>query len=332
MLRSRSVRLLLVAFAVLLAAGLALTFLPSDHYLVLPDRARPTDPLVKIPGEESRSDDGGGIYMVDVRIGRASLFERLFPQVHEGADLLPERAINPEGVSDRQRRRSSLNEMSRSQLVAITVALRELGREVEVEPVGAEVALVQPGAPAEGELEVGDVIVDADGEEVTTTASLQRAMSDLAPGDEVTLAVEREAETIELTLATRAAGDNPGRAVVGVQVRDAEDFRFPVDIEIDAGSIGGPSAGLAFALDIVDELGDDVDGGRTIVATGELSLDGDVGPIGGIKQKVIGARDAGADVFLVPDRNAADARAVADGLEIVAVSDFDEALAALATR
>jgi Lon-like protease len=331
-LRSRSVRLLLIALAVLLAAGLALTFLPSDHYLVLPDRARPTDPLVKIPGEENPSEDGGGIYMVDVRIGRASLFERLFPQVHEGAELLPERAINPEGVSDRQRRRSSLNEMSRSQLVAITVALRQLGREVDVDSVGAEVVLVQPGASAEGELEIGDVIVEAAGEEVTTTASLQRAMSDVAPGDDVTLGVEREAETIELTLPTRAAGDDPDRAVVGVQVRDAEDFRFPVDIEIDAGSIGGPSAGLAFALDIVDELGDDVDGGRTIVATGELSLEGDVGPIGGIKQKVIGARDAGADVFLVPDRNAADARAVADGLEIVAVSDFDEALAELATR
>jgi PDZ domain-containing protein len=252
--------------------------------------------------------------------------------VHEGADLLPERAINPEGVSDRQRRRSSLNEMSRSQLVAITVALRELGEDVEVEPVGAEVLLVQPGAPADGELEIGDVIVEADGEEVGSTASLQRAMSDLAPGDDVTLTVEREAERIELTLPTRAAGDDTERAVVGVQVRDAEDFRFPVDIEIDAGSIGGPSAGLAFALDIVDELGDDVDGGRTIVATGELNLEGDVGPIGGIKQKVIGARNAGADVFLVPDRNAADARQVAEGLEIVAVSDFDEALAALATR
>jgi PDZ domain-containing protein len=85
-------------------------------------------------------------------------------------------------------------------------------------------------------------------------------------------------------------------------------------------------------LDIVDELGDDVDRGRTIVATGELTLEGDVLPIGGVKQKVIGAHRAGADVFLVPDRNAADAREAAEGLEIVAVSDFDEALSVLAAR
>lgn len=333
MLRSRSFRIFLLLFAVVAVAGLVLTFLPSDHYLVLPDRARPTDPLVSVPGEDTGSAGDGGIYMVDVRIGRANLFERLFPGVREGADLLPEHVINPEGVSDTQRRRSSLNEMSRSQLTAITVALRQLGREVDIEAVGAEVVLVQPDAPADGELEVGDVIVAAEGDDVTSTSDLQRAMSDVTPGDEASLTVERgEDEQIELTLPTRASDQDPERAVVGVQVQDAEDFRFPVDIEIDAGSIGGPSAGLAFALDIVDELGDDVDGGRTVVATGELTLEGDVLPIGGIKQKVIGARRAGADLFLVPDRNAADARAAAEGLEIVAVSDFDEALSALAAE
>lgn len=333
MLRSRSFRIFLLLFAVVAVAGLVLTFLPSDHYLVLPDRARPTDPLVSVPGEDTGSAGDGGIYMVDVRIGRANLFERLFPGVREGADLLPEHVINPEGVSDTQRRRSSLNEMSRSQLTAITVALRQLGREVDIEAVGAEVVLVQPDAPADGELEVGDVIVAAEGDDVTSTSDLQRAMSDVTPGDEASLTVERgEDEQIELTLPTRASDQDPERAVVGVQVQDAEDFRFPVDIEIDAGSIGGPSAGLAFALDIVDELGDDVDGGRTVVATGELTLEGDVLPIGGIRQKVIGARRAGADLFLVPDRNAADARAAAEGLEIVAVSDFDEALSALAAE
>jgi Lon-like protease len=238
--------------------------------------------------------------------------------------------INPEGVSDTQRRRSSLNEMSRSQLVAITVALRQLGEEVDVEAIGAEVVLVQPNAPADGELEVGDVIVEADGEAVQTREDVTAAMRDVEPGDDVTFGVERGDEQLELTLPTRASDSGPRRAVVGILIESAEDFEFPVDVEIDAGSIGGPSAGLAFALDIVDELGDDVDGGRTIVATGALSLEGDVLPIGGVKQKVIGARKAGADVFLVPDRNAADAREAAEGLEIVAVSDFDEALSVLA--
>jgi PDZ domain-containing protein len=172
--------------------------------------------------------------------------------------------------------------------------------------------------------------VEADGEPVQTREDVTAAMRDVEPGDDVTFGVERGDEQLELTLPTRASDSGPRRAVVGILIESAEDFQFPIDIEIDAGSIGGPSAGLAFALDIVDELGDDVDGGRTIVATGALNLEGDVLPIGGVKQKVIGARKTGADVFLVPDGNAADAREAAEGLEILAVSDFDEALSVLA--
>jgi PDZ domain-containing protein len=307
-----------------------LTFIPSDHYIVLPDRARPTDPLVRIPGEESQDEQD--IYMVDVRIGRANLLERLFPGIREGADLLPERAVNPAGVSDRQRRQSSLNDMSRSQLIAITVALRQLGREVELNESGAEVVLVQPDSPADGVLEVGDVIVEAEGQEVESITGLQRALADVEPGQEVELAVQRGDERVELTSGTQAAPDEAERAVMGIQVQDALDFEFPVDIEIDAGAIGGPSAGLAFALDIIDELGDDIDRGRKIVATGELTIDGDVLPIGGVKQKAIGAREAGADIFLVPDANFEDARNAVDDLEIIPVSNLEEALSVLAAN
>ncbi len=105
--------------------------------------------------------------MVDVRVGRASLLERLLPPLREDGTLIPERVLNPEGVSDQQRRRSSQNDMTLTQKIAITVALRELGREVKVTPRGAEVALDQPGSPADGELQVGDVIVGANGEKVT---------------------------------------------------------------------------------------------------------------------------------------------------------------------
>jgi PDZ domain-containing protein len=327
----RRLAFVLTGLLVVVATGLALSMIPSDHYIVLPDRARPTDPLVRIPGEESQDEED--IYMVDVRIGRASLFERLFPWTREGADLLPERTVNPAGVSDRQRRQSSLNDMSRSQLIAITVALRELGRDVQVDESGAEIVLVQPGSPADGVLEVGDVIVEAEGQEVESIQGLQRALSDVEPGQEVELTVQRGDEQVELTSGTRASPDDPDRAVMGVQVQDALDFEFPVDIEIDAGNIGGPSAGLAFALDIIDELGDDdIDRGRKIVATGELTLDGEVLPIGGVKQKAIGAREAGADIFLVPDGNFEEARKATDDLEIIPVSNIQEALSVLAAN
>jgi PDZ domain-containing protein len=326
----RRLTILFGLVALVVVAGLALTWIPSDHYIVLPDKARPTDPLVEIPGEK---DDAGdiGIYMVDVRVGRASLLERIFPWIHEGATLVPERVLNPEGVSDRQRRRSSLNDMSRSQLIAITVALEELGEDVQVTRAGAEVVLVQPGSPADGVLQVGDVIVEANGEEITSPDDLRSAFDEVEAGDKVAITVERDGKPVELTVGTRASQEEPGRAIVGVQVQGAEDFEFPVDIEIDAGGIGGPSAGLAFALDIVDELGDDIDLGRTIVATGELDLDGNVKPIGGVKQKAIGARNAGADIFLVPDGNFEEARDAVDGLNVIPVSTLQEALSALAT-
>lgn len=318
----------LLAIAVV-AAGV-LWLVPSDHYIVLPDRARLVDPLVSVPGE-GEEQESAGIYMVDVRVGRANLFERLFPGVYEGAELVPESVLNPVGVSDRQRRTSSLNQMSRSQQIAITVALRELGRQVSVEAAGAEVVLVTPGSPADDELQVGDVVVEARGEPIATTIDLRQAMRPVRPGSTVELTVRRDEEEVELTVGTQASQQGPRRAVMGVQVRDAQEFDFPLDVEIDAGSVGGPSAGLAFALEIVDELGSDLENGRRVVATGEITLDGDVLAVGGVRQKTIGAREAGASVFLVPDANAAEAREQAGDLEIVPVSDFDEALALLTT-
>jgi PDZ domain-containing protein len=327
----RRLAILLSLVLLVVVVGVALTWIPSDHYIVLPDEARPADPLVKIPGE-AQGEDASGIYMVDVRVSRASLLERIYPGIHEGAELIPENVLNPQGVSDRERRRSSLNDMSRSQLVAIAVALEHLGRNVEVTPDGVEVDLVVPNAPADGVLEVGDVIVEADGEDVLTTDDLQAALGDVEPGESIELTVRREDQLVtDLTVGTRASPDDPEQAVMGVQIENSDDFEFPVDIQIDAGNIGGPSAGLAFALDIVDELGDDIDRGRTIVATGELALDGTVLPIGGVTQKAIGAREAGADVFLVPDGNYEEARNAADGLEVIPVSNFEEALSVLAT-
>jgi PDZ domain-containing protein len=323
----------LFALVVLAGAGIAALFaIPSDHYLFLPDPARPVDPLVEVPDEEQQAgEDDEGVYMVDILIRKASLAERVFPGLAEGSSLVPGHVVNPVGVSEGERREASLNDMSRSQEVAVTVALRSLGHEVEVVNRGVEIDTVVPGSPAAGKLEVGDVIVEARGRPVRTREDLLETMEPVRPGSDVEVTVLRDGKRVPVSVGTEAAEDDPDRAVFGVIVVQASDFRFPVDVEIDAGDIGGPSAGLAFALDVVDELGEDIDGGRKIAVTGELDLEGEVGPIGGIKQKTIGARQAGADIFLVPDENAAEARKHAEDLEIVAVSTFDEALSALRT-
>lgn len=282
--------------------------------------------------DESTAEEEGGIYMVDILVRKASLFERLFPQIHDGASLVSEEQFNPIGVSDRQRRQSSLNQMSRSQQIAVAVALRELDYDVEARPIGAEVTLVLPDSPAEGKLQPGDVVVGARGEVVRSPLDLRDVMEGHRPGEPVELEVRRSSRVRTIEVGTRADREDAERAVVGVLVEQAADIDLPLDVRIDAGDIGGPSAGLAFALDVVDELGRDVDGGRRIAATGELDLEGNVSAIGGIKQKATGARLVGAVVFVVPEDNAAEARRYAEGLEVIAVSTFDEALASLATR
>jgi Lon-like protease len=323
----------LVGVGVVLAAITAVLFyVPSDHYLFLPHPAQPLDPLISVEGEEAEAGDDGDVYMVDILVRKAVLIERLYPGIESGSSLVPEDRVNPLGVSESERRQESLNEMSRSQQVAVAVALRSLEMDVEVERSGAEVVAVVPGKPAEGRLEAGDVIVDARGRSVTTPRQLVEAMERVRPGDEVELTVVRDGKRRALRVGTTEDERDAERAVLGVQVQQAAEFEFPVDVKIDSGGVGGPSAGLAFALEVVEELGDDVTRGRRVAVTGNVDLDGVVGAVGGVKQKTIGAREADADVFVVPDGNAAEARRHADGLEIVAVSTFDEALSALSER
>jgi Lon-like protease len=322
-----------VVLAAIAAVAGALYVIPSDHYLVLPDRARPADPLVTVPCEKKGDEGAGGIYMVDVLVRKASILERIFPGIENGSSLVPAEQVNPVGVSDEQRRESSLNEMSRSQQVAAAVALESLGRKVTVEENGVEVTLVRPDFPADGKLEIGDVIRRASGSQTRTTEQLRNVMCQVKPGDDVRLVVDRGDTRKEISVGTtRVDPEDPecSGAVFGVQIQQSADIELPVAVKIEAGNIGGPSAGLAFALDIVDELGRDLDHGKTVVATGAIQLDGTVDPIGGIQQKTIGARQAGADLFLVPDENAAEARRYADGMRIVAVSNFKESLSALA--
>lgn len=325
-------RLLALAAVLAVAAGV-LYVVPSDHYLFLPDRARPVDALVSIEEEELEADDGTtdeGVYMVDILVRRASLLERLIPELADGATLVPGHAVNPIGVSDTQRRQTSLNQMSRSQEIAVAVALEALGYVVDVEDEGAEVTTVLPDRPADGILEVGDIVIGAAGTPVRRARQLQAALADVRPGEEVGLTIVRDGEEMKVTVGTMPSEDDPNRAVMGVLIEQAATFDFPLEIEIDAGDIGGPSAGLAFALGITDELGDELTCGRRITVTGELDLEGNVGAIGGVKQKAIGADQSGADIFVVPEGNAVEAREHApDELEVIAVSTYDEAVDAL---
>jgi PDZ domain-containing protein len=317
---------LVAGILVVLAVFGIMLLIPSNHYIFLPDPAQPAAEVVRVPNDRNE-EDTGGIYFLEVFIRKANLFERLFPWIHKGASLVPARQYNPENLSFEERRRISLDEMSESQKVAVAVGLRALGYDVTQN--GARVASVTDGYPADGVIELGDRIVEARGKPVARRDDLFAAMQGATPGEAVDMTVVRRGRRLDLHLRTRASRNDRTRAVVGVTVEQS--FHYPVDVRITTRNIGGPSAGLAFALDVVDELGPDVDKGRKVAVTGALELDGKVDPIGGIKQKTFGAREAGADVFLVPDENAPEARRWADGLKIVPVSTFDEALSYLKT-
>jgi Lon-like protease len=324
------VRLAILAFLVF---GLAAYFFvaPSDDFIFLPDRARPLAPLVKVEGERPPSDDGG-IYFVTVDVRRATRLEELFPSIQEGSTVVPETSVQPRGISDRARRNAELRQMERSQEVAAAVAFRELGLPVRITQRGARVGQVLPNHPASGKLRTGDLLVSADGRPVRTPDDLRAVIGRHRPGERVRLRVRRGNRTIDVVLRTVVSPDEPGRAIIGVLVEQRADITLPRKVQIDLGNVGGPSAGLAFALDLLDELGRNVDGGRRVAATGALALDGSVLSVGGLKQKTIGARRADVDVFVVPaGENAREARRHAGDLRIVAVSSFQQALQRLAT-
>ena len=315
---------------VLLAVVLALYVFPSNDYIFLPDPAHPVAPLVTVPGGHDPTK--GGVYFVDVVVRKATVLEKLFGGLHEGADLYPANAVDPPGVGESQRRRIDLQDMHLSQQIAAAVALRAAGKQVVMRATGTRVVQIEAGKPADGKLEPDDVITAIDGAHVRTLRDVMKAIRKHAIGDKVTFTVLRGKQTLSLTLPTVASDDRPRRPIVGVALETAVDIHLPLAVKIDAGNVGGPSAGLAFALEVLEELGRDVVHGHRIAATGEIFPDGTIGPIGGIKQKTIGARDAGVDAFLVPaGDNARDARKAAHGLRIIPVETFPQAVHALAT-
>jgi PDZ domain-containing protein len=321
--------------AALLPVGLALFVLwavPSDTYLLLPDAAHPAAPVVKVKGE--KPDHGsGGIYFLDVIERKASQLEIDFPGLApDGATFVPPSQVQPPGVSQSQNVQVELQAMALSQQIAAAVAERELGYKVKTVPTGARVTAIGQQTPADGKLIPGDVIVAVDGHRVATPAQARKLLRQRHPGDVVTLGVRNQTGLRTVVVKTIADPSDPSRPLIGVLLEQAARIHLPVSVAIDTGSIGGPSAGLALALEVMEKLGRDVDRGYKVAATGEIFLDGAIGPIGGVRQKIFGARTSGVDILLAPaGDNARVARRYAGHVRVIPVETFRQALHALAT-
>ena len=319
----------IVALAVAGGASVWALQAESDDFAFVPRAAQSTAGVVRLEGAAPPPADAGRIYFTTIGVRRATVWETWFGV--DGGELVPEHAIQPHGETDEERARLDALAMDGSQEAAEVVGLRALGERVDVRPTGVVVAALAPDAPAaKAGLELGDVILAIDREPVTTIAALRARLRAAGVGARVDLGVHRDGRM--LTIAARTfASPRDGAPVLGIVPQQANlvDASRSVTFAIDG--VGGPSAGLAFALQIYTAgKGYANLGGLRVAATGTLDMDGRVGPIGGAGEKAIGARRAGAELLLVPDGNAAEARAAhVPGLRIAAVGSFAEALRAI---
>ena len=212
--------------------------------------------------------------------------------------------------------------MVASQENATTAALHYLAIPAEV-----TVASITKGLPAAGVLQRGDVITSVDGTAIKDSIDLRAAIAPRKPGTEIILDYTRDGAARTATLETAANPGDEAASAIGVVPDDVRDFTVTIALK----GVGGPSAGLMFALGIVDQLEPaQLTAGKTIAGTGEISMAGEVGPIGGIQQKLVGARRAGATVFLVPAANCGEAKqSIPGGLRLVKVTTLSQAVTAL---
>ena len=312
------------------------------YVALVPGSARDTEPLLEVEGIDDYPSDGELLLTTVLVRQRPNLWEFLWLRADGDAEFVSEDVILGGRTPD-ENREFNLQLMNDSKSIAIAVALRELGYD-SIKSDGVVIAELVDGAAAESALELGDTVIAIDGEPVVTAGDLVDLLAKSEPGDEISLTVESfdpsggEVEPHEVSVVLGSRPDEPTEAFLGVGPTDRVDINRDFDfmVDIDTGTVGGPSAGLAFTLAVLDLLTPgELTGGATVAATGTIDVGGRVGTVGGVVQKTAAVRDAGADVFLVPaglpqseldqimDR-------AGDDLDVIPVETLDDALAALA--
>jgi Lon-like protease len=318
---------LLVYLSLGAIAGLALTiYLP--WYAVGPGPARAVQPLIRFE-DRPRYESEGRFVMTSIRYQRLTGFDMLLAWLDPDRAIVARSIVYPDGEDVEEEHERAISQMDSSKLDASALVLRELSGYPKEHGDGVLVESVVSGCAADGELFPGDRILAIDGEAVDSYRDASTVIERASSGSTLTfdLSVDGEPETVDLVREPCGQSEEP---LVGIQMINS----FPFEVSISSGEIGGPSAGLMWALGLYDLLtSGDLTSGRTIAGTGKIALDGRVFPIDGIGDKLAAAADAGASVFLVPQGNAEAARASGDqGLELVPVATFEDALAYLTSR
>jgi PDZ domain-containing protein len=292
-------------------------------------------PVIEVDGAESFPTDGElgitTVFEIGAPGSQLTLGEAFTGWIDPAVDVIPRDLLFPpdafdgDDAADRFEQQGAL-QMAQSEESAVAAALTYLD-----EPVTFEVVIdeVEPDTPADGALVPGDTVVAINDVPTGDYRDVKRVMSDVTPGDEVQVEVRRDSETVVESITTTKNPTDPERAYLGVLLGIG--FSSPVDVTVRLDDVGGPSAGLVFALAIIDSMTpESLTGGRSVAGTGTITPSGKVGAIGGVVQKMYGARDEGATLFLAPHANCAEvAGNEPDGLQVVAVRTLEQAVDAL---
>lgn len=339
-----------VVAGLMLLVGVAVAFtwnINVPYFALSPGPVNDASDYITVPEDELLGGEDGDLFFLTVSLKEINAMEYLGALIDEQVDLSPRENIRPAGVTPEQLREQNVQAMASSKINASVVALTHLGYDVTLEGTGAEVTSVIEDSAATGILQEGDLIVAVNGEAVEFSAEASELIGGKPPGETVEIDVLRPLEeggTEELTVSVTLkpfrfededgnVNEEPDRGMVGVLLLDGPtNIVLPVEVTIDAQNIGGPSAGLMFALEIINQLTEeDITHGRRIAGTGTINAEGEVGPIGGIRQKVYAAIEVGAEVVFVPDGNFDEAvDAAGDDIVVVRVRTIDDALDYLA--
>jgi PDZ domain-containing secreted protein len=322
--RSKSAWILGVVGSILIVASIVASFVRLPYYTIAPGDALDVNGLVTVHGARKYPPKGSVMLLFVRERSRINAWRWLQASLDSDIDLIKEQqfAGNADPADlDAQ----AVADMTESQTAAKIVALRRLGYKVEPEK-RIRVDAVIRNRPAATALKAGDLIVSLDGKTVSTPEQLTDRLAKHRPGDQISIGYVRAGGRHTASICV-AAGEK-GRPVIGVYL--GVPYKFPVDVDVDTRDIGGPSAGLAMTLSILDELTPgNLTGGKQIAVTGEILPDGTVNPIGGAGQKAVAARHRGAQLFIVPKLDVAAAKTRAGSMPVVGVDNLDDALRAL---
>ncbi|MED5050382.1 SepM family pheromone-processing serine protease [Anoxybacteroides rupiense] len=327
-------RAYIISLLIGVAASLLFIFVQLPYYVTMPGTAQKLEPLVHV---DQGDEDQGSFMLTTVRMGRANIAYYLLAHIRPYYELYPLQEIKQEGETDEEYTLRQLHLMKESKESAIVVAYKHAHKPVSYRPNGVYVMSLVDGMPAAHILHVGDRIVRVDGKEIGTAEQLIQYVRQKKKGDSVSITWERNGKEKTASIALAPFPQEPKQIGLGISPMTDYHITTQPSVRVDSEKIGGPSAGLMFSLEIYNQLVDeDITKGYKIAGTGTINMNGEVGPIGGISQKIVAADQAGADIFFAPNEKGAKnsnyreavktAKKIGTKMKIVPVDTFSDAL------